>query len=52
MRTLALAIVVTAMACSSFAQNVGTARSVRRIIQKEILTLLPADGAGGIAVAV
>ena len=52
MRTLALAIVVTAMACSSFAQNVGTARSVRRIIQKEIFTLLPADGAGGIAVAV
>ena len=52
MRSLALAIVVTAMACSSFAQNVGAQQSVRRIIQDEILTLVPADGAGGIAVAV
>ena len=52
MRTLALAIVVTAMACSSFAQNVGIEHSVRRIIRNEILTLLPADGAGGIAIAV
>jgi beta-lactamase class C len=52
MRTLALAIVVTAMACSFFAQNVGAQQSVRRIIQDEILTLLPADGAGGIAIAV
>ena len=52
MRTLALAIVVTAMAGSSFAQNVDAQRSVRRIIQNEILTLLPADGAGGIAIAV
>src|SRR5947207_998149 len=52
MRTLALAIVVTAIACSSFAQNVGTQRSVRRIIQNEILPLLPADGAGGIAITV
>ncbi len=52
MRSLALAIVVTAMACSSFAQNVDAQQSVRRIIQNEILSLLPADGAGGIAVAV
>src|SRR4051812_38882114 len=52
MRTLALAIVVTAMACSSFAHNVGAQQSVRRIIQNEILSLLPADGAGGIAIAV
>jgi CubicO group peptidase (beta-lactamase class C family) len=34
------------MACSSFAQNAGTQQSVRS------LTLVPADGAGGIAVAV
>jgi hypothetical protein len=27
-------------------------QSVRRIIQNEILSLLPADGAGGIAIAV
>lgn len=52
MRTLALAIVVTAMACSSFAQNVDAQQSVRRIIQNEILSLRPADGAGGIAIAV
>jgi beta-lactamase class C len=52
MRTLALAIVVTAMACSSFAQNVYAEQSVRKIIQDEILTLLPADGAGGTAIAV
>jgi beta-lactamase class C len=52
MRSLALAIVVTAMACSSFAQNVRAQQSVRRIIQNEILSLLPADGAGGIAIAV
>ena len=52
MRTLALAIVVMAMAGSSFAQHVGVQESVRRIIQNEILTLLPADGTGGIAVAV
>jgi beta-lactamase class C len=52
MRTLAVAIVVTAMACSSFAQNVDAQQSVRKIIQDEILTLLPADGAGGIAVVV
>ena len=52
MRTLALAIVVMAMAGSSFAQHVGAQESVRRIIQNEILTLLPADGTGGIAVAV
>ena len=52
MRTLALAIVVAAMACSSFAQNVVAQQSVRRIIQNEILSLVPADGAGGIAIAV
>jgi beta-lactamase class C len=52
MRSLALAIVVTAVACSSFAQNVGAQQSVRRIIQNEILSLLPSDGAGGMAIAV
>jgi beta-lactamase class C len=52
MRTLALAIVVAAMASASFAQNADSQQSVRRIIQSEILTLLPADGRGGIAIAV
>lgn len=52
MRTLALAIIVTAIACSSFAQNVAAQERMRRIIQDEIFTLLPADGAGGIAIAV
>jgi beta-lactamase class C len=52
MRTLALAIIVTAIACSSFAQNVAAQAPMRRIIQDEILTLLPADGAGGIAIAI
>jgi beta-lactamase class C len=52
MRTLALAIVATVMAGSSFASGAAAQESVRRIIQDEILALLPADGAGGIAVAV
>ena len=52
MRTLALAIVVTAMASSSFMSNAEAQESVRRIVRNEILSLLPADGAGGIAVAV
>jgi beta-lactamase class C len=51
MRTLALAIVVTAMA-SSFMSHAEAQESVRRIVRNEILSLLPADGAGGIAVAV
>ena len=52
MRTLALAIVVTAMASSSFMSHAEAQESVRRIVRNEILSLLPADGAGGIAVAV
>ena len=52
MRTLALAIVVTAMASSSFTSHAEAQESVRRIVRNEILSLLPADGAGGIAVAV
>jgi beta-lactamase class C len=52
MRTLALAIVVTAMASSSLMSHAEARESVRRIIRDEILTLLPTDGAGGIAVAV
>ena len=52
MRTLALAIVVAAMASSSFMSHAEAQESVRRIVRNEILSLLPADGAGGIAVAV
>ncbi len=52
MRTLALAIAIMTLAGSSFASHVEAQESVRKIIQNEILALLPADGAGGIAVAV
>src|SRR5438309_2134625 len=52
MRTLALAILVTAIASSSFASYAHTEDLVRKIVREEILGLLPADGAGGIAVAV
>lgn len=52
MRTLALAILVTAMVGSFFTSYAKAQEPVRRIIQDEILTLLPRDGAGGIAVAV
>jgi beta-lactamase class C len=52
MRTLALAIVVMAMASSPFMSHAEAQQSVRRIVRNEILSLLPADGAGGIAVAV
>jgi beta-lactamase class C len=52
MRTLALAIVIVTLAGSFFASHVEAQESVRKIIQNEILALLPADGAGGIAIAV
>ena len=48
----ALAIVVMAMASSFFASHADAQESVRRIIRNEILALLPADSAGGIAIAV
>ena len=50
MRTLA--IVVMAMASSFFASHADAQEAVRRIIRNEILALLPADSAGGIAIAV
>ena len=52
MRTLALAILVTAIASSSLASYAHTEDLLRKIVREEILGLLPADGAGGIAVAV
>ena len=52
MRTLALAILVTAMVGSFFTSYAKAQEPARRIIQDEILTLLPRDGAGGIAIAV
>jgi len=52
MRTLALAILVMAMIGPFFTPRVEAQVSVRRIIQNEILSLLPADGAGGLAIAV
>jgi beta-lactamase class C len=52
MRILALAILVTAMLGPFFTPRVEAEESVRSIIRTEILTLVPADGAGGIAVAV
>jgi beta-lactamase class C len=52
MRTLALAVLVTAITCSSLASYAHTEDLVRKIVREEILNLLPADGAGGIAVAV
>src|SRR5437868_6169774 len=52
MRTLALAILVTAIASSSLASYAHTEDLLSKIVREEILGLLPADGAGGIAVAV
>lgn len=52
MRTLALAILATPMLGSLFMPRVEAQEPVRRIIQDEILTLLPADGGGGLAIAV
>ena len=51
MRSFALAIVVMATASSSFASYATAQDSVQRIVRDEILSLAPADGAGGIAVA-
>src|SRR5260370_19274438 len=51
MRMLALALLVTAIACAAVGSYAQTEDLVRKIVREEILSLLPADGAGGIAVA-
>jgi beta-lactamase class C len=48
----ALAIVVLAMSSSCFASYGNAQDTVQRIVDDEILSLLPADDAGGIAIAV
>jgi beta-lactamase class C len=52
MRVLAFAIVTLALSSSCFASYGDAEDTVQRIIDDEILSLLPADDAGGIAIAV
>jgi beta-lactamase class C len=49
---LGLAIVATAIGILSFVPYAEAQEAVRRIVGDEILSLLPTDGAGGIAIAV